>query len=175
MCIVSDCFNLIFEIQHVVLTQLLHPSRFQYFRPKFTKIPLDVFSNDVTYKYKFYLHYRKIQNLSITDVEVLPQDEIQTNDLLNHENGREIEKAIGDANELADRVKILEEEIVRAKQVSISPSFYARVFSTKVFHKAFLYLYLRFEHFLAQEYRSKCAHNMLGKLTIGSKCCKRGS
>ncbi len=151
----------------------LHPSRFQYFRPKFTKIPLDVFSNDATYKYKFYLHYRKIQNLSITDVKVLPQqDEIQTNDQPNHENRGVIEKAIGDANELADRVKILEEEIVRAKQVSISPSFYARAFSTKVFHKAFLYLYLRFEHFLAQEYRSKCAHNMLVNLTIGSKCRK---
>ncbi len=50
-------------------------------------------------------------------------------------------------------------------QVSISPTFYARLFRTKVSREAFLYLHYRFELFLAKEYWRKCARKMLVKLT----------
>jgi hypothetical protein len=43
----------------------------------------------------------------------------------------------------------VEREIER--QVSISPTFYVRLFRTKVSRQAFLYLHFRFELFLAQE------------------------
>jgi hypothetical protein len=56
-----------------------------------------------------------------------------------------------------------EREIER--QVSISPTFYARLFCTKVLRQAFLYLHFRFELFLAQEYWRKCTHKMLVKMT----------
>jgi hypothetical protein len=52
-------------------------------------------------------------------------------------------------------------------KVSISPTFYARLFRAKVSHKAFLHLHFRFELFLAQEYWRKCAQKMLVKLTKG--------
>jgi hypothetical protein len=53
-------------------------------------------------------------------------------------------------------------------QMSISPTFYARLFVTKVLRESFLNLHFRFElFFFAQEYWSKCAHKMLVKLTIG--------
>ncbi len=51
--------------------------------------------------------------------------------------------------------------------MSISPTFYARVFCTKVLCEAFLYSHLRFELFLAQEYWDKCSYKMLVKLTTG--------
>ncbi len=49
--------------------------------------------------------------------------------------------------------------------VSISPTFNARLFRTKVLREPLLCLHLRFELFLAQEYWRKCAHKMLVKLT----------
>ncbi len=52
-------------------------------------------------------------------------------------------------------------------QVSISPTFYGRLFCTKVLQEAFLYIHFRFEHILAQEYQRKCAHKMVVKLTPG--------
>ncbi len=51
--------------------------------------------------------------------------------------------------------------------VSISPTFYAQIFPTKVLSEAFLYLHFRLELFLAQEYWRKCTHEMLVKLTSG--------
>jgi hypothetical protein len=50
-------------------------------------------------------------------------------------------------------------------QESISPTFYARLFSTKVWREAFLSLHFRFDLFLAKEYWRKCARKMLVKLT----------
>ncbi len=50
-------------------------------------------------------------------------------------------------------------------QVSISPTFYPRLFRTKVSRVAFLYFHFRFELILAQKYLRKCAHKMLVKLT----------
>ncbi len=47
----------------------------------------------------------------------------------------------------------------------ISPTFYPRLFCTKVLCKAFLYLHFRFELLLAKEYWRKCAYKMLVKLT----------
>jgi hypothetical protein len=52
-------------------------------------------------------------------------------------------------------------------QESISSTFYARLFRTKVSCEAFLCLRCRFELLLAQEYRRKCAFIMLVKLTPG--------
>ncbi len=57
--------------------------------------------------------------------------------------------------------------------VSISPTFYAPLFRTKVLRQAFLYLNFRFELFLAQEYWRKCAHEMLVKLTTGRSTASR--
>jgi hypothetical protein len=50
--------------------------------------------------------------------------------------------------------------------MSISPTFYARIYGRKVLHVYFLCLHYRFELFLAQKYWLKCAHKMLVKLTI---------
>ncbi len=52
-------------------------------------------------------------------------------------------------------------------QVSILPTFYTRLFRTKVLREAFLYLNFRFELLLAKEYWRKCAYKMLVKLTPG--------
>jgi hypothetical protein len=52
-------------------------------------------------------------------------------------------------------------------EVSISPTFYARLFRTKVLHKAFLYLNFRYELLWAKKYWHKCAYKMLVKLTRG--------
>jgi hypothetical protein len=52
-----------------------------------------------------------------------------------------------------------EETVVKEKtidQVSISPTFYASLFRTKVSRKAFLYLHFRLELILGQEYWRKC-------------------
>ncbi len=49
--------------------------------------------------------------------------------------------------------------------VSISPTFSARFFRTKVLRASFLHLNLRYELFLAQEYWRKCSHRMLVKKT----------
>ncbi len=53
------------------------------------------------------------------------------------------------------------------EKMSISPTFYGRLFCTKVSRQACLYLHFRFELFLAQEYWRKFAHKMLVKLTTG--------
>ncbi len=57
------------------------------------------------------------------------------------------------------------------RHVSISPTFYARLFCAKVWMKVwfepFFYLHFKFELFLAQEYWRKCSHTMLVKLTTG--------
>jgi hypothetical protein len=50
-------------------------------------------------------------------------------------------------------------------KVSISPTFYARHFHTKVLPKAFF----SSENFFAQEYWRKCAHKILVKLTKGNR------
>jgi hypothetical protein len=47
----------------------------------------------------------------------------------------------------------------------ISPTFYARLFCTKVLREASLNLHFRFELFLVQEYWRKWAHKLLVKLT----------
>ncbi len=57
----------------------------------------------------------------------------------------------------------------RDDEVSISPTFYAQLFLYKSYSQSFLYLHIRFELFLAQEYWRKCAHKMLVKLTRGVK------
>jgi hypothetical protein len=57
--------------------------------------------------------------------------------------------------------------LFKSHQVSISPTFYALHFHTKVLREAFLYLHLRFELFLTQEYLRKCAHKILVKSTTG--------
>jgi hypothetical protein len=49
--------------------------------------------------------------------------------------------------------------------VSISPTFYARLFRTKVSREAFLYLDLRFVLFWRKNIGAKAARNMLVKLT----------
>jgi hypothetical protein len=49
--------------------------------------------------------------------------------------------------------------------VSISPTFYARLFRMKVLREAFLYLHIRFELLLVKENSRKCAYKMLVKLT----------
>jgi len=51
--------------------------------------------------------------------------------------------------------------------VSISPTFYAQLFCTKVFRAAFLYLWLRFVLFWRKEIGTKAACKMLVKLTKG--------
>ncbi len=51
--------------------------------------------------------------------------------------------------------------------MSISPTFYVRLFCTKVSRKDFFVLTFKVWNFLAQEYRRKCAHKMLVKLTLG--------
>ncbi len=48
---------------------------------------------------------------------------------------------------------------------SISPTFYAQLFCTKVLRAAFLHVNFRFKLFLVQEYWRKCAQKMLVKLT----------
>jgi hypothetical protein len=53
--------------------------------------------------------------------------------------------------------------------VTISPTFYARLFHTKVFCKAVLYLHFRFELSCVQEYWRKYAYKMLVKLNKGHK------
>ncbi len=51
-------------------------------------------------------------------------------------------------------------------QVSISPTFYVRLFCTKVSHKAFLYLHFRIDLFLAKNIGANAlAHKTLMKLT----------
>ncbi len=55
-------------------------------------------------------------------------------------------------------------------QVSISPTFYAQLFCTKVSREAFFVLYI--ELYLVKEYWRKCAHKMLVKLTpVSQKVC----
>jgi hypothetical protein len=72
-----------------------------------------------------------------------------------------------------DELKRLFEFIVRfdridgSNQVSISPTFYARLYCTKVSREAFLCFHFRFELFLAQEYWCKWAHKILVKSTTG--------
>jgi hypothetical protein len=53
-------------------------------------------------------------------------------------------------------------------QVSISPTFYKRLFCTKVFCAAFLYLQFGFEVFCQNNIGTKTAHKMLVKLATGS-------
>ncbi len=66
--------------------------------------------------------------------------------------------------------EIYQNYLVKKKfKVSISPTFYARIFCTKVLHN-FLYLHSRFKLFLMQEYWLKYAHKMLVKLTKGVHC-----
>ncbi len=66
----------------------------------------------------------------------------------------------------------------RGYLVSISPT-YARFICTKVSRQAFLYLHVRFELFLVQEYWRKCACKMLVKLTTvpprGTRCYRSTS
>ena len=50
-------------------------------------------------------------------------------------------------------------------QWSISPTFYARLFCTKGFRAAFLYLHCRFKLFRRKEIGAKAARKMLVKLT----------
>ena len=52
-------------------------------------------------------------------------------------------------------------------KVSISPTFYERLFCTKVFRAAFLYLHCRFKLFRCKEIGAKAARKMLVKLTQG--------
>jgi hypothetical protein len=56
---------------------------------------------------------------------------------------------------------------VATHQVSISPTFYARLFRMKVLLKYFSYLYVRYELFLVQDYLLKCTH--VGKIDYRSK------
>jgi hypothetical protein len=49
--------------------------------------------------------------------------------------------------------------------VSISPTFYALLFCTKVLREVFWYIHYKFELLLAQNYWRKCAQKMLVKLT----------
>jgi hypothetical protein len=48
---------------------------------------------------------------------------------------------------------------------SILPTFYVRLFHTKVSRKAFFVLAVKVQHFIGKEYRRKCAYKMLVKLT----------
>jgi hypothetical protein len=48
---------------------------------------------------------------------------------------------------------------------SISPTFYARLFCTKVSREAFLFLQLRLNFLFAQEYWCNCTNKMFVKLT----------
>ena len=56
-------------------------------------------------------------------------------------------------------------DLVIGDQVSISPTFYMRLFCTKVFFAAFLSLKFVFVIFWQMEIGKKAAHNMLVKLT----------
>jgi hypothetical protein len=67
-------------------------------------------------------------------------------------------------------------KLIRANQVnqhrythkgSISPTFYARLFCTKVLPEAFFVLAVKVKILLTQEYWRKCAYKMLMKLTPG--------
>ncbi len=49
--------------------------------------------------------------------------------------------------------------------MSISPTFYARLFCTKILCEAFFNLHFKFDLLLAKEFWRKCAHKMLVKLT----------
>ena len=57
---------------------------------------------------------------------------------------------------------------ILSSQVSISSTFYERLFRTKVFWAAFLYLKLRFIIFWRKEISAKAARKMLVKLTTGT-------
>jgi hypothetical protein len=57
--------------------------------------------------------------------------------------------------------------IVDSGRMSISPTFYVRLFYMKVLSKAFLYIHFRSELLLAKEYWHKCAYKMLVKLITG--------
>ncbi len=50
-------------------------------------------------------------------------------------------------------------------QGSISPTFYVRLFNSKVLNAAFMYLHLRFVLFLRKNIGAKGAHKMLVKLS----------
>ncbi len=57
-------------------------------------------------------------------------------------------------------------------QASISPTFYVRLFHTKVLHKDLKYTHFRFE--LLSEYWRKFGHKMLVKLTTADTECAYG-
>ncbi len=57
------------------------------------------------------------------------------------------------------------EEVEILDKVTISPTFYAQLFRTKILHEAFLYLHFGFEHC-----RKYTTHKRLVKLTQGQRC-----
>jgi hypothetical protein len=52
-------------------------------------------------------------------------------------------------------------------QLTISPTFYALLFCTKVLARSFLHIYFRFLHFWRKNIDAKAAPKMLVKLTPG--------
>ncbi len=56
-------------------------------------------------------------------------------------------------------------------RVSISPTFYARLFRWKVLWESFLYIHFRLELFWRKNIGAKTAHRMSVKLTQGGKFC----
>ncbi len=67
-------------------------------------------------------------------------------------------------------MKIFSFHYCRWYKLSSSPTFYARLFRTKVLSKAFMYLHFRFKLILVKEFLHKWAYKNVGEIDQGCRC-----